>query len=115
MTSLRLISRTVKNSPRPRMIRALMAALLLTFAIGAANSEAASAVRTDNTKLNERLTYARAFEAVVWATPFLNTLQMRSELERLGVNGGKLAFVGSPPTSKLILPTFNNVTVYVFG
>ncbi len=65
--------------------------------------------------MEERLTYARAFEAVVWATPFLNSLQMRSELTRLGIDGGKLAFVGSPPTSKLILPTFNRVTVYTFG
>ncbi len=65
--------------------------------------------------LADRLDYARAFEAVIWATPFLNTLQMRSELERLGISDGKLAFVGSPPASKLILPTYNRTTVYVFG
>jgi len=33
MTSVRLIPRTVKNRTRPRMVRALLAALFLTFAI----------------------------------------------------------------------------------
>ena len=51
MTSVRLIPRTVKNNTRPRMVRALLATLFLAFAIGAANSEAASANKTDNTKL----------------------------------------------------------------
>ena len=68
-----------------------------------------------STSFRDRLTYTRAFEAVVWATPFLNTLQMRRELERLGISGGKLAYIGSPPGPNLILPTFNNQTAYVFG
>ena len=80
-----------------------------------ASSTASAEPANDGSAVDERLTYARAFEAVVWATPFLNTLQMRGELERLGINDGKLAFVGSPPSAKLVLPTFNNQTAYVFG
>ncbi len=65
--------------------------------------------------MDERLLYNRAFEAVLWAMPFLNTLEMREALAEVGVKDGKLAFIGSPPTAKLILPTFNNQTAYIFG
>ena len=54
-------------------------------------SEAAAdrLTETDAPTAGEKLTYARAFEAVIWATPFLNTLQMRNELERLGIDDGE--------------------------
>jgi hypothetical protein len=87
--------------------------ILLVLLVG--SSTAFANPDPDGSAVDERLTYARAFEAVVWATPFLNTLQMRGELERLGIKDGQLAFVGSSPASKLILPTYNNVTAYVFG
>jgi hypothetical protein len=42
------------------MVRALLATLFLSFAIGAANSEAASADKTDIAKLEERIMHSRA-------------------------------------------------------
>ena len=82
--------------------------MLLVLLVGCGPAFAES--DTDGLAVDKRLTYARAFEAVVWATPFLNTLQMRNELDRLGIKDGQLAFVGSPPSPNLVLPTFNNQT-----
>ena len=133
MKSSRPNPETLMNNTQPRTVQALLASLFLVFAIGAAitgcspssEDKATALAVTDQvtntdasvtaSSLADRLDYARAFEAIIWATPFLNTLQMRSELERLGISDGKLAFVGSPPASKLILPTYNRTTVYVFG
>ena len=112
-TTRSILSFVCANLKKQPLAVAIVLACTLAFAT-AGQAQDRQALPTKQT-LKERLTYARAFEAVVWATPFLNTLQMRSELERLGVNGGKLAFVGSPPTSKLILPTYNRTTAYVFG
>jgi hypothetical protein len=50
MASLRLIPETVKNNIRPQMVRTLLATLFLVFAIGTANSEAASAYAASKPK-----------------------------------------------------------------
>jgi hypothetical protein len=97
------------------MTRTILLALLFCCATACSASGPGKIGDTDGSAVDNRLTYARAFEAVVWATPFLNSLQMRKELDRLGIKDGQLAFVGSPPSPKLIIPTFNNQTVYVFG
>jgi hypothetical protein len=77
MASVRLIPGTVKNNTRPRMVRALLATLFLTFVIGAANSEAASTNKTDTAKLEERIMHSRAFESVIWSVPLMNYKAMR--------------------------------------
>jgi hypothetical protein len=59
--------------------------------------------------------YQRAYEAAIWATPVLNSLQMRTELLKHGAKDGDLAYLGSRPTGKIELPTYNNTTPYVFG
>ncbi len=82
-------------------------AMIATITVGSAVEKGGLA--------DDRLTYARAYEAVIWAVPFLNTLQMRKELVRLGIGEGKLALIGSPPGPNLIIPTFNNQTAYLFG
>lgn len=53
--------------------------------------------------------YQRAYETAIWATPMLNSRQLRTELRKHGARGGYLAHLGARPT-KLELPTFNNVT-----
>ena len=78
MTSVRRIPRTVKNDTLSRVVRALLATLFLTSAIGAANSEAASANKTDNTKLEQRIMHSRAFETVIWSVPLMNYTAMRN-------------------------------------
>lgn len=63
----------------------------------------------------DQLIYHRAFEVVIWAVPMVNTLHLREELQKHGVKNGTLAYLGSPPSSKTELPTYNNTTPYVFG
>ena len=78
MTSWRIISRTVKNRTRPRIVQALLAILTLSFVIGAANSDNALANKTDNNKLKERIMHSRAFETVMWSVPLMNYTAMRN-------------------------------------
>ncbi len=106
MTRVRLIPRTVKNNTRPRMVRVLLATLFLIFAIGAANSEAASANKTDNTKLKERIMHSRAFESVIWSVPLMNYKAMRDGYkEGAGVGYNDVAYHSRVQTWELEIPT----------
>ncbi|HET9270923.1 MAG TPA: DUF1214 domain-containing protein [Vicinamibacterales bacterium] len=63
---------------------------------------------------NEAL-YQKAYEAAIWATPILNSLQLRAELKKHGAKEGDLAFLGSRPNGRIELPTLNTTTPYAFG
>jgi hypothetical protein len=63
----------------------------------------------------EQILYQRAYEVAIWATPMLNSLQLRNELLKHGAQEGDLGYLGAHPTGKLEVPTFNNVTPTVFG
>lgn len=65
--------------------------------------------------IQEQMFYQRAYEIAIWATPMLNSLQLRAELLKHGAKEGDLAYLGSRPTGRIELPTFNNTTPYVFG
>jgi hypothetical protein len=93
------------------MVRALVATLFLAFAIGAANSEAASANKTDNTKLEERILHSRAFESVIWSVPLMNYKAIRDgykEGARVGYND--VAYHSKVQTWELEILTGNNTT-----
>ncbi len=64
---------------------------------------------------DEARLYGRAFEAVVWAMPMLQSMQMRNEIVRHSDAENTLGYLSSPPTARVVLPTFNNTTAYVFG
>jgi hypothetical protein len=98
------------------MVRALLATLFLTFAIGAANSEAASANKTDITKLKERIMHSRAFETVIWSVPLMNYTAMRNGYkEGAGVGYNDVAYHSKVQTWELEIPTGNNTTPYVIA
>jgi hypothetical protein len=98
MTSVRLIPRTVKNNTRPQMVRALLATLFLTVAIGAPHSEAAFANKTDTAKLKERIMHSRAFESVIWSVPLMNYEAMRDGYKKgAGVGYNDVAYHSSAP------------------
>jgi hypothetical protein len=63
----------------------------------------------------EQMIYQRAFETAIWATPILESLQMRAELRKFGAPDGTIAYFGSRPTGNIELPTFNNTVAYAFG
>ncbi len=116
MTSVRLIPRTVKNNIRPRMVRALLTTLFFAFAIGAANSEAASANKTDSTKLEERIMHSRAFESVIWSVPLMNYTAMRNGYKKgTGVDYNNVVYHSKVQTWELEIPTGNNTTPYVIA
>ena len=116
MTSVRLVPRTVKNNTRPRIVRALLATLFLTVAIGAANSEAASADKADIAKLKERIMHSRAFESVIWSVPLMNYKAMRDGYkEGAGVGYNDVAYYSKVQTWELEIPTGNNTTPYVIA
>ena len=116
MTSVRLIPRTVKNNIRPRMVRALLTTLFFAFAIGAANSEAASANKTDSTKLEERIMHSRAFESVIWSVPLMNYTAMRNGYKKgAGVDYNNVVYHSKVQTWELEIPTGNNTTPYVIA
>jgi hypothetical protein len=116
MTSLRLIPGTVKNNARPRMVRALLATLFLIFAIGAVNSEAATANKTDNTKLDQRIMHSRAFETVIWSVPLMNYTAMRNGYKKgAGVDYNDVVYHSRIQTWELEIPTGNNTTPYVIA
>jgi hypothetical protein len=98
MTNVKLIPGTVKNNTQPRMVQVLLATLFLTFAIGAANSEAASADKADNAKLEERIMHSRAFETVIWSVPLMNYTAMRNGYKAgAGVGYNDVAYHSSVP------------------
>lgn len=116
MTSLRLIPRTVKNNTRPRMVRVLLATLFLIFAIGAANSEAASTSKTDIAKLKERIMHSRAFETVMLGVPLMNYTAMRNGYKKgAGVDYNNVVYHSGVQTWELEIPTGNNTTPYVIA
>lgn len=65
--------------------------------------------------LTEDAIYKKAYDAAIWATPILNSLQLRAELKRHGATDGDLAFLGSRPTGRIELQTLSHATPYVFG
>jgi len=98
------------------MVQALLATLFLTVAIGAANSEAAFANKTDNTKLEERIMHSRAFESVIWSVPLMNYKAMRDGYkEGAGVGYNDVAYYSKVQTWELEIPTGNNTTPYVIA
>jgi hypothetical protein len=98
------------------MVYALLATLFLIFAIGAANSEAASANQTDITKLKERIMHSRAFETVMWSVPLMNYKAMRDGYkEGAGVGYNDVAYHSKIQTWELEIPTGNNTTPYVIA
>ena len=116
MTSVRLIPRTMKNNTRPRMVRALLATLVLTAAFGAASSEAASANKTDTTKLEERIMHSRAFETVIWSVPLMNYTAMRNGYKKgAGVGYNDVVYHSRVQTWELEIPTGNNTTPYLIA
>ena len=116
MTRVRLIPRTVKNNTRPLIVRALLATLFLVFAVGAANSEAASTNKTDNTKLKERIMHSRAFETVMWSVPLMNYTAMRNGYKKgAGVGYNDVVYHSKVQTWELEIPTGNNTTPYLIA
>lgn len=63
---------------------------------------------------NEAL-YKKAYDAAIWATPVLNSLQLRAELKKHGAKDGDLAYLGSRPNGRIELPTLATTAPYVFG
>ena len=116
MTSVRRIPRTVKNDTLSRMVRALLATLFLTFAIGVANSEAASENKADNAKLDERIMHSRAFESVIWSVPLMNYTAMRNGYKKgAGVDYNDVVYHSKVQTWELEIPTGNNTTPYLIA
>jgi hypothetical protein len=116
MTSERRIQRSVKNSTRPRMFRALLATLFLTFAIGATISATASATETDISKAEERIMHSRAFETVMWSVPLMNYTAMRNGYKNgAGVDYNNVVYHSKVQTWELEIPTGNNTTPYVIA
>ena len=116
MTSVRLIPGTVKNNARLQIIRVLLTTLFLIFAIGAANSEAASANKTDNTKLDQRIMHSRAFETVIWSVPLMNYTAMRNGYKKgAGVDYNDVVYHSKVQTWELEIPTGNNTTPYLIA
>jgi hypothetical protein len=98
------------------MVRALLATLFLIFAIGAANSEAASANKTDIAKLKERIMHSRAFETVIWSVPLMNYTAMRNGYKKgAGVDYNDVVYHSKVQTWELEVPTGNNTTPYVIA
>ncbi len=81
-------------------------ALLLTAACGGDSATSG---------LTEDAIYKKAYDAAIWATPILNSLQLRAELKKHGAKDGDLAFLGSRPNGRVELPALNHATPYVFG
>ena len=116
MTSKRLVPRTVRDSTRSRMVRALLATLFLTVAIGAAYSEASFVNKTDTTQLKERIMHSRAFETVIWSVPLMNYKAMRDGYKKgAGVDYNDVVFHSKIQTWELEIPTGNNTTPYVIA
>ena len=88
-------------------MKRLLATLFLTFAIGAANSEAASANKTDNAKLKERIMHSRAFESIVWSAPLWKFEQLGTLRRKLIQHAGRL----TRPQGRLTLTMSANPTV----
>jgi hypothetical protein len=59
--------------------------------------------------------HKKAYDAVIWATPIVNSLHLRAELKKHGAKDGDLAFLGSRPNGRIELPTLNDTAPYVFG
>ncbi len=59
--------------------------------------------------------YGQAFESVIWAVPMLQSMQMRNELRKQSGIENALGYMSTPPTGKMVVPTFNNTTPMVFG
>jgi hypothetical protein len=98
------------------MVRTLLATLFFVFAVGAVDSEAASADKTDNTKLKERIMHSRAFETVMWSVPLMNYKAMRDGYkEGAGVGYNDVAYHSKIQTWELEIPTGNNTTPYVIA
>jgi hypothetical protein len=98
------------------MVRALLAALFFIFTIGAANSQAASANKSDITKLKERITHSRAFETVMWSVPLMNYASMRDGYKKgAGVDYNDVVYHSKVQTWELEIPTGNNSTPYVIA
>ena len=90
--------------------------MFLTCAIGAAISEAASANKSDNSKLEERIMHSRAFESVIWSVPLMNYKAMRHGYEKgAGVGYNDVAYHSKVQTWELEIPTGNNTTPYVIA
>ncbi len=72
----------------------------------------------DRSNLSEReseLTYSRAYEAVMWAVPIIQSMQIKKELFEKSGKKNSLGYISGEATGKMVLPTFNNVSAPVFG
>jgi hypothetical protein len=65
--------------------------------------------------LQEQTTYARAFEAVMWALPVADTYAPRRAGNELGISPSALFITEQRPTGKLWIVTCNAQSPYVFG
>jgi hypothetical protein len=63
----------------------------------------------------EMLTNGRAYEAVMWAIPVIQAMQTKEELFKHSGKRNSLGYMSKPPTSTVVVPTFNNTSAYVFG
>ena len=68
--------------------------------------------------LSEReseLTYSRAYEAVMWAVPVIQSMQIKKELFEKSGKKNSLGYISREVAGKMVIPTFNNVSAPVFG
>ncbi len=79
-------------------------------------SEAASANKTHNSTLVERIMHSRAFESVIWSVPLMNYKAIRDGYkEGAGVGYNDVAYHSKVQTWELEIPTGNNSTPYVIA
>lgn len=62
-----------------------------------------------------QLTSSRAYEVVIWSVPAIQSMQIKKELFEKSGKKNSLAYISGDATGKMVVPTFNNVSVPVFG
>ncbi len=70
---------------------------------------------SNSSQREAQLTYSRAYEAVIWSVPMIQSMQIKKELFEKSGKKNSLGYISGDATGKMVIPTFNNVSAPVFG
>ena len=89
--------------------------VLSFFLVLPAKISAQSKTSLGNSLRYSWVTYSRTYDAVVWSFPAIQSMQIKKELFDKSGRKNSLGYISGYATRKMVVPTFSNFDVPIFG